>query len=125
PTAYPPSLSLPPIYHNPSLIRQTGPDRPHRPTGGPFAQVVHSRQHLRQVRDGLEQALTARPVGHVGGMDQRLDDQAGGVHQEVALAPLHLLVAVKALAPAGPLFRSLDALAIDDGGATRRGPPCP
>ncbi len=58
-------------------------------------QVAQTGQRLGVIGDGCQQALAARAIGHLGRMDQRLDHEAGGVDQQVALAPLHLLTAVE------------------------------
>lgn len=48
-------------------------------------------------------------------MHHHLEQQTQRIHQEVALAAIHLLAAVVAMRPA--LFGRLDRLAVDDGGA--------
>lgn len=62
--------------------------------GAVHPELVQVREALGQLRDRLQELLAADPVGDIGGVDQDLEDEAGGVDQEMALAPLHLLAAV-------------------------------
>ena len=80
---------------------------------------------LDQERKGAEQARhqqrAAVAVLDVGGVDDRVHQQALRIDEDVALPALDLFACIVAVGSiAGPLFRALDALAVDDRGGRAR-----
>lgn len=93
------ALAAPGVGHNLDLAAQLGLD----PVGEAAALVAAIRpDQLEPWEDpaqGSQQQFAALLVLDVGLMHQHLQDQAGGVDQQVALAPLDLLAAIIAAPP--------------------------
>lgn len=77
------------------------------------AKMRSTSQHQRARRQGCNHLPSPGPFCHVGRVDQRRDQEPERVDHHVALAPCDLLGRVAAASP--PIFRRLDALAIEDG----------
>ena len=61
-----------------------------------YPDMVERRKQLRQ---GCQHGAGPVPIGHIGGMDHRPQDQTARVDEQVPLAPAQLLGAIVATAP--------------------------